>query len=146
MTQPFSSAPDAREEVRHEAVIRKMSEYPDPEGRRAHARFAVDIDVTVASDHNFYQGFAENISAGGIFIATHLIKPVGSKIDLSICLPGISTVIQGVGEVRWVRDYNESSNVPPGMGIRFVELSSESAQAITSFLAHREPMFFDDED
>jgi len=146
MTQAMSTTTDDQPELRTEAVIRQMSEHPDPSGRRAHSRYAVDIDVTLASEHNFYAGFAENLSAGGIFIATHLVKPVGSKIEISICLPGIAGSVQGVGEVRWIREYNESSNVSPGMGIRFVELAPGSLQAIENFIARRDPMFFDDED
>jgi uncharacterized protein (TIGR02266 family) len=146
MTQAMPSTADASEELRHEPVIRKMSDYPAEAGRRAHSRFAVDIDVTLGSEHNFYAGLAENLSAGGIFIATHLVKPVGSKIELSICLQGASVAVKGIGEVRWVREYNEANNVPTGMGIRFVELEEGSVEAITKFLGYRDPLFFDDED
>src|SRR5688572_25246860 len=90
--------------------------------RRTHARYGVDLDVSVGSDHNFYGGFAENLSAGGIFVATHLLKPVGSVVELSIRLPAPGAPVRGVGEVRWIREYNDASDTPPGMGIRFTSL------------------------
>ena len=41
--------------------------------RRGHHRFSVDLDVSLGSDHNFYSGFAENLSVGGVFVATHQV-------------------------------------------------------------------------
>ena len=119
---------------------------PESEGahRREHSRFSVDLDVTVGSDHNFYAGFAENLSAGGVFIATHKLKPVGSRIELSINLPDAAHV-RATGEVRWVRVFNEHSDSPPGMGVKFDALDPASVLAIESFLARREPLFFDEE-
>jgi uncharacterized protein (TIGR02266 family) len=113
--------------------------------RRKHSRFRVDLDVTVTSEHNFYAGFVENMSVGGIFIATHQLKPVGERLEFSVNLPGVDEPIRGMGEVRWVRVYSESSNVPPGMGIKFDQLEPKSVRAIEEFLSQREPLFYDDE-
>lgn len=113
--------------------------------RREHSRFSVDLDVTVTSDHNFYAGFVENMSVGGIFIATHQLKPVGERIEFSVHLPGSEEPIRGSGEVRWVRVYSEASNVPPGMGIKFDQIDPAAVRAIESFLAQREPLFYDED-
>jgi len=117
----------------------------DASGRRVHDRFGVELDVTVTSDHNFYAGFVENMSVGGIFIATHQLKPVGSRLEFSVTLPGREQPIKGSGEVRWVRVYSETSNVPPGMGIRFDKLDPDSQRGIEEFLAQREPLFYDED-
>src|SRR5262245_30459541 len=115
-----SAPPNAREPVDEATFTRTPALEIDT--RRAHPRFTVDLDVTLASDHNFYAGFAENLSAGGIFVATHKALPVGEVLRLSIRLPGQDTAIEGAGEVRWVREYSERSNVPPGLGLKFMEL------------------------
>jgi uncharacterized protein (TIGR02266 family) len=141
-TEPASGEPEARE-PRDEAQFTKRSVAPN---KRQHSRFMVDLDVTFASEHNFYGGFAENLSAGGIFIATHMLKPVGEKMEFSISLPGVATPVRGVGEVRWVRLYSEQSNVGPGVGLRFISLEPGALEAIESFLKDREPLFYDDED
>ena len=132
------------EERQSEATILSMAPASAGEHRREHSRFTVDLDVSVGSDHNFYAGFAENLSAGGVFIATHKLKPVGSKIELSINLPDELSV-RAVGEVRWIRVFNEQSDTPPGMGVRFLEIDESSLQAIASFLSRRDPLFFDDD-
>jgi uncharacterized protein (TIGR02266 family) len=113
--------------------------------RREHPRYKVELDVSLGSDHNFYVGFVENLSSGGVFIATHMLKAVGEVFELTIHLPNSATAVKGVGEVRWIREYSERSNVPPGMGIRFIQLDSEAHALIEEFLARREPMFFDED-
>ena len=50
-----------------------------------------------------------------------------------------------MGEVCWIRQYSETSDSPPGMGLRFIELAPESRQKIDAFLKNREPLFFDDD-
>jgi uncharacterized protein (TIGR02266 family) len=132
------------QEQRTEATIMSVAPLSDAGHRREHSRFSVDLDVTVGSDHNFYAGFAENLSAGGVFIATHKLKPAGSRIELSINLPD-GVQIKAQGEVRWIRVFNEQSDTPPGMGVKFEDLDAGSIVAIQSFLARREPLFFDDE-
>ncbi len=133
---------------REEATITRLDSGAVPVAqpqRRASPRFAVELDVSLGSEHNFYAGFVENMSAGGVFVATHMLKPVGEKLELAIHLPDNEVVVRGIGEVRWIREYSEQSNVPPGMGVRFVHLEPASLEAIEAFLAQREPLFFDDE-
>lgn len=132
------------ESLRSEATILSVAPEAESGHRREHSRFSVDLDVTIGSDHNFYAGFAENLSAGGVFIATHKLKPVGSKIDLSINLPD-GAQLHASGEVRWIRVFNEQSDTPPGMGVRFEDLAPAAVEAIQSFLSRRDPLFFDDE-
>lgn len=130
--------------ARSEATILSMAPEAESAHRREHSRFSVDLDVTIGSDHNFYAGFAENLSAGGVFIATHKLKPVGSKIELSISLPD-GAQFRATGEVRWIRVFNEQSDTPPGMGVKFEDLEPSAVEAIQSFLSRRDPLFFDDE-
>jgi uncharacterized protein (TIGR02266 family) len=131
---------------RMEARFKRLdSADDDQQQRRSDGRYGVDLDVSLGSDHNFYAGLAENLSGGGIFVATHMLRPVGSVIELSIHLPDSSAPVKGMGEVRWIREYNESSELPPGMGIRFTHLEAGSLTAIERFLAKRDPLFFDDD-
>jgi len=140
MAQAAMARETARE-TREEATFTEQK----ADNRRIHPRFAVDLDVSLSSEHNFYAGFAENISSGGLFIATHVVKPVGERMEISVSLPEREEPIRCMGEVRWVRDYSERSNVPPGLGIRFLDLAAEDAAAIERFLKDREPLFYDDD-
>ncbi len=143
MPAPAPTGSEARS-PRDEATFTKNPSV-SPDNRRITPRYSVDLDVTMSSEHNFYSGFAENISSGGLFIATHLLKPVGERLEIVLTLPGAPEPIRAMGEVRWVREYSERSNVPPGVGIRFVNLPDDAARAIEAFVKDREPLFYDDD-
>jgi uncharacterized protein (TIGR02266 family) len=128
-----------------EATIRALSDVPKTDNRRVSSRFAVELEVTLESEHNFYAGFSENLSEGGIFVATHSLKAMGTVIELSLLLPGSDQRLELRGEVRWVREHHEASGVSPGLGVRFTELSDEQAAQIRAFLSGRDPLFYDDD-
>lgn len=111
--------------------------------RRKHPRHAVHVEVTLESDHHIFTGLTENLSRGGLFVATHTLLEVGTMIDVEFSLPGKAR-IKSLAVVSWVRLYSETSDGPPGMGLQFASLDAESAEAIRSFLAARPPMLWDD--
>lgn len=109
---------------------------------RGQTRYGVDLAVTVNSDSNFYAGFAKNLSEGGIFVATHIVHPVGTKFNLSLHLDdGDPKPVRGVGEVRWIRALD--GDLPAGLGIQFTEVDDEARARIDKFLAKREPIIVD---
>lgn len=114
-------------------------------GGRRDPRFTLHADVTVASEHNFYAGFAENLSVSGVFVATHTEHRVGDHVEFKLRIGDSEEPIRGVGEVRWVRQYSETSDAPPGVGLRFLELGDEVQRKIAEFLTGRDPLFFDDD-
>jgi uncharacterized protein (TIGR02266 family) len=116
-----------------------------PEARRAHTRHDIDLEVTLESETNFYMGLTENLSEGGLFIATHLVRPMGSRVEVSFSLPNVKEPIRAVGLVRWIRVYSETSDTGPGMGLRFEEIQPEHAAQIREFLAQRAPLFYDED-
>lgn len=78
-------------------------------------------------------------------MTTHVLKPIGETVTLSIRIPETGEVVEAIGEVRWIREYHESSNVSPGMGIRFTKLDDESRSVVEREVARREPLLFDDD-
>lgn len=115
-----------------------------PNSRRA-TRYQVNLEVDLSSEHNFYSGFVENMSVGGVFIATHKSRPVGTRLELSLSLPDEHPPLRVTGEVRWLRTYSESSHAPPGLGVRFLHVDAEGAVRVERFLAQRQPLFHDDD-
>ncbi len=111
---------------------------------RAAPRFNVELQVNVFSESNFYAGFTENLSATGIFVATHVLRPIGSSIEVSVLFPGRVEPVRFRGEVRWLRDISAGSDGEPGMGIRFDSLTPEQNALMSEFLRTRDPLFFDE--
>ncbi len=113
-----------------------------PQQRRAAPRVALCAEISLGSDHNFFTGFTNDISDGGVFVATVNLMPIGTQVDLAFSLPG-GPRIEGKGEVRWVREFDDRNpDAFPGMGIRFTDLPLPDVTAIHGFTQQREPMFF----
>lgn len=116
---------------------------PTGEQRRKHTRVELETEVTFEGPSNFYTGFTEDISEGGLFMSTYDIRPIGTKVEVSFSLPS-GHVVNAGGVVRWVRDPVEpDEDSLPGMGIMFSELLPEDRAAVEAFIRSRSPMFFD---
>jgi uncharacterized protein (TIGR02266 family) len=132
--------------------VARYIEKPAPRGaeRRTSPRVELELEVTLESDSNFYTGLTQDISSGGIFVSTHQLRRIGEHVMVKFKLPGSATPIAVESEVRWLREAgpihdHRSVDYPPGMGLRFLTLSSESRLAIAAFLKARDSIFYDDE-
>jgi uncharacterized protein (TIGR02266 family) len=113
---------------------------PRPEDRRIATRVALEADVSLFSPTTFWAGFTEDISEGGLFVATYEVQPIGTRMDLRFELPtGHAVSVSGV--VRWHRPMGD--DVMPGMGIAFENLSAGDARVIQTFIKHRPPLLWD---
>jgi uncharacterized protein (TIGR02266 family) len=111
---------------------------------RSSSRIPLQTQVDLSSDSNVFTGFSTNLSEGGVFVATLNLLPVGTAVDLTFSLPG-KVRISVQGEVRWTREVDDRTpDVFPGVGVRFVDLSPEAAQALHRFVGDREPLFYPD--
>jgi len=115
-----------------------------PADRRLEPRYAVAVAVTFESEHNFYTGLTSDLSGGGLFVATHLIREVGERISLRLTLPTYPEPIDAITEVRWVRATElAGGGGEAGMGLKFLQLSPSAKEAIKAFLKRRDSLFFD---
>jgi uncharacterized protein (TIGR02266 family) len=112
--------------------------------RRRFERLSAELEVSLVSTSNFYLGFTENLSEGGLFVATYAARPLGSEIEISVRLPDRADPLVLRGTVRWHREYSATSDGYPGMGIQFDELSETDKGDIAAFLVMRPPLFFVD--
>ena len=118
----------------------------DGRERRVFDRLRLDVTVDYESDHNFYTGFTENISTGGLFIATRDILPIGSRFPVTFTLSNLAAQVVAECEVRWQRlEQLDDRESVPGMGVRFVGLDPASQSAINAFIRQRDSLFYDDE-
>jgi Tfp pilus assembly protein PilZ len=72
---------------------------PSSRNSRRAPRFSVDLEITLESEHNFYAGLVENLSASGLFIATHALRSIGEQIEFSIRLGESKDTLKGMGVV-----------------------------------------------
>ena len=110
-------------------------------------RFDLEVKVDLESDHNFYTGLTQNISAGGLFVATHQLRRIGDRLKITFSLPGTAAPLTLETEVRWIRENSSLHRVDSstGMGVRFINLSPEATDIIQAFIESRDSLYYDDE-
>jgi type IV pilus assembly protein PilZ len=115
----------------------------DADDRRQHPRARVELAIEFGSNHEFYRGLTADMSTGGLFVATHASRPIGEEVEFSVQLPGRADPVRGLAKVRWVREYNEQSDVPPGMGLEFVSLEPRDLACVSEYVASHQPLFWE---
>jgi uncharacterized protein (TIGR02266 family) len=84
-------------------------------------RIDIDIPVQLRGRAGSARGTARNVCAGGLFVATPRVLPVGDWVVVSFTIPGATEPIEVLGEVRWSRPFQDLVDIPAGLGLRFVE-------------------------
>lgn len=104
------------------------------DNRRRSDRLEHELPVAYRSVGSFLTDWATNISRGGMFINTRKPLPVGTLVKLIIQLPGAAFPFDMAGRVTRVAEWDNCTNVSPGMGIEFVELDCSKRDRIESFV------------
>ena len=106
--------------------------------RRINQRFQVDLELTLQSESTIWMGHLENVSDGGVFVASKELKPIGTEIEITIKLPGTMLPIWAVGVVCWIRETSGKTDAPLGMGIQFKLIADEALRRIRDYVRERQ--------
>lgn len=110
-----------------------MTADDDPD-RREHERYDARLEVDYRSGENFLFSYIQNISEMGIFIRSDEPLPVGTEIDLRF-KPDDEDPVELRGQVVWVNPVRlGGDNINPGMGVRFLDLTSEARERVVSLV------------
>ncbi len=112
---------------------------------RQHERAPLDVEVTLESEHNFYSGIANDISEGGVFVATVVPPAVGSEISFALRLHDAESPSWHVtGVVRWIRSVDAACDgCPPGCGIQWRAIPATALKEIADFVAQRDTILYE---
>lgn len=106
-------------------------------GGRAHQRYSVTIPVDCSTQSLFISNHVSNISKGGLFIRSDRPLPLNAEVALVLRFPATGGCIRATGRVVWNYDIQKgTSQLVPGSGIRFVDMSGADRQALESYLEH----------
>ena len=98
--------------------------------RRAAERHEVTWAVDCETSDTFLYAYITNISVLGIFVRTTDPLSIGSKLALRFAPPH-SEPFSLLGVVQWINPVRPDHDNPnPGMGIRFIELSSTDRERL----------------
>jgi len=110
--------------------------------KRRQKRVTLHAAVSVRSETNFFMGFSENISEGGVFVATLSPPPRGSRIDLAVTV-NEGDVMMVTGEVAWIRE--DGQGHATGCGVRFLDVTPKQSAALRQLVtrADQEPLLYE---
>ena len=103
--------------------------------RRIHRRrpYRTKIIFNDEFGEGLFYVFSEDVSLGGIFLASDIPVRTGALLFLSFHLPNYKRSIQVTGEVVRKSSGGSSSS---GIGVRFVGLSETARKRLEEFLLH----------
>lgn len=100
------------------------STLPDEEKRRF-LRAALELPVQFRAGRRRGRAVSKNLSRGGLFLETDARLPIGTELTLAWTLPGRRASVRARAVVVW-----KSAAGSPGLGLRFMELSSRVREVL----------------
>ena len=97
--------------------------------------------VEFVADTHFVAGLSQDLSGGGVFVATYRRVDVGTKVHLGFELPD-GRLVEARGVVRWVREQDDAVG-RPGLGVAFTQMSEAALAALVDYCRDRPPLYFD---
>ena len=88
--------------------------------------------------------YSSNISLRGVFLISDLLLEAKTKLRLEWTLPLSDRKFQVKvnGEVRWIQSstHSDTGFVPPGMGIKFIDIDEETDKALSQYIEENAPL------
>jgi CheY-like chemotaxis protein/Tfp pilus assembly protein PilZ len=105
-----------------------------PSIERRSSRIPCRVDVCLYTAGTAHVGVSEDISLGGMFVATGRFFSCGDELLISFILPGGTTVIEARGRVTWVNRGGAATRVglKAGVGIEFLEICGSGSPLVRS--------------
>ena len=100
-----------------------MSSPARPQLRRFRRR-TVRLRVELHVGGQVRTEWATTLGAGGIFLETEDVLPVGTRLELRLCIPGGDALHELEGRVAWAMSAVAEAGCPtpsPGIGIEFTD-------------------------
>lgn len=123
---------DVPDDHRGGSAVMPAQAKADP--RRLHDRAPTELAAVVDLGTESAHGVIQNLSAGGLFVATNSLADQGAMVRVEFALPGNLGAIRATAEVRWTRS-GTNDGAAGGMGLRFVDLGTDEATAIGRYVA-----------
>jgi len=107
------------------ALLKELGERHS-KGRRKHEREPFFMVADYSTEDRVYRDYIQNVSAGGVFIETHMPFTSGQEVSLAFPLPNYKKYIKIIGEVARV--------TPQGIGVVFKMVNQEQETMVKSLL------------
>lgn len=99
--------------------------------RRGYPRAKLKWPVAMQTEEGSTEGVTRNITPDGCFITCRRPLRLNVVFDLAIKIPKSKSSIKATAEVVWSNIYGPDDEISPrGMGVRFINISSEARKFI----------------
>ena len=99
--------------------------------RRGYPRAKLKWPVAIQTEEGSTEGVTRNITPDGCFITCRRPLRLNVVFDLAIKIPKSKSSIKATAEVVWSNIYGPDDETSPrGMGVRFINISSEARKFI----------------
>jgi uncharacterized protein (TIGR02266 family) len=100
---------------------------------------AVRVRLRYPDLDTFVEKYAQNVTRGGIFLATRDPLPVGRVLRFEVLLRQGGPVLSGRGRVTWVKEFNPAEpHRPYGMGVQFLQVDPEARPVLDRLLRRKQ--------
>jgi hypothetical protein len=142
LSDPGAPVPPRPAPQRNVDLMALIDEELEDEPRRRPVATRVEVNVSLVSEHNFYVGPTRRVDSGGVFIATAIPPPVGTRLQIRLGLAD-GRKIDLDGEVAFVREKSATTGrQPSGCGVRLYNLPGWAVDAIDRFVLARQPVVY----
>jgi uncharacterized protein (TIGR02266 family) len=86
-----------------------------------------------------FAGVTRNIGPGGVFVATVRPLRAGDRVTVSLEMSDDAEPIEALTEVRWCRRMEDLGELPPGVGLRFIDTPLRAAILTNELWRSRRP-------
>jgi type IV pilus assembly protein PilZ len=96
----------------------------------------VHVEVDSRDQENFLFAYIHDLNATGIFVRTTSPERPGTNLYVRFKAVDASPGLELDGQVIWINPYrpDDSNNLSPGMGIRFLDLTREQRAQLVSLI------------
>jgi uncharacterized protein (TIGR02266 family) len=100
--------------------------------RRKYKRLPFEARIHLAYDQPeaVATGYSANLARGGIFVEIAIQPKPGTTLSFNLTSEEGESLIQGRGEVVWVRKEDDGPDRPAGIAVRFLELAEECRERL----------------
>ncbi len=117
--------------------LEKLDEQDDLLNKRQETRNTAKHRVQYKSGLEFVSEYCEDLSKGGMYLATSALLKKGQMVFIRLELPDVSTPLEIEAKVAHTLSENESQAMgkPPGVGLQFLDLTPRSIVLLKDYLS-----------
>lgn len=142
LAEPGQPIPQRRPPAPAVDLLALIDEELEDEPRSRPVQTRVEVNVSLVSEHNFFVGPTRRVDSGGVFIASAMPPPAGTRLQVRLGLAD-GRKLDLEGEVVFVREKSATiGRQPAGCGVRLYGLPGWATETIDRFVLARQPVVY----